>query len=88
MQKLSTQPTKIVAPMQFRIKERADGTWQWRLFDEHGNLIANCVKPYPGKGPVLDAIELVQKSAGAIVLESPSLRNSQPHPREQEHQPR
>jgi uncharacterized protein YegP (UPF0339 family) len=64
------QKRTIVAAMQFRIKERADGTWQWQLFDEHGNLLANCVKTYPGKGAVLDAIEQVRKAAGAIVLES------------------
>jgi uncharacterized protein YegP (UPF0339 family) len=56
--------------MQFRIKKRADDTWQWRLIDGHGNVIANCAKPYPGKGAVLEAIEQVRKCAGAIVLES------------------
>jgi hypothetical protein len=49
----SRRPT-IVAPMQFRIKERADGTWQWRLLDGHGNIIANCARPHPGKGAVLE----------------------------------
>jgi uncharacterized protein YegP (UPF0339 family) len=54
--------------MQFRIKERSDGTWQWRLIDGHGNVITNCARPYSGKGAVLEAIEQVRKAAGAIVL--------------------
>jgi hypothetical protein len=34
------QKRTSVAPMQFRNKERADGMWQWRLFDGTGKLLA------------------------------------------------
>ncbi len=67
---MNPRPHRTVGPMQFRIKLRADGLWQWRLLDNFGELVANCPKPYATKGECLEAIETIKKCAGAIALES------------------
>lgn len=66
----ATQTSPRIGPLQFRIKQRADGTWQWRLLDQRGQVIANCARPFRDKGECLEAIIEVRKCAGAIVLES------------------
>lgn len=73
MERANYQPgssRSALGPMRFVMKLRADGRWQWRLFDNRGELVANCVRPYQHKSECLDAVlELKQFCAGAIIQE-------------------